>query len=87
MSTTPTTPIAAPSLAHLTQAFEAWESRYRTCPSTFMSPAEVAAMEVATVSEARAIYFAALLREVQAGTATDTAAPATGAAVDNDTAA
>ncbi|MGE0329710.1 MAG: hypothetical protein AB7P37_03345 [Ramlibacter sp.] len=60
------TPAATPLLAHLTHAFAAWETNYRADPDTFMTPAETAAMAVATVSEQRAIYFTALLRQAHA---------------------
>jgi len=54
------------TVEQLTAAFAAWESGYRANPENFMTEAEVAAMEVADVSEARAIYFYALLRDVGA---------------------
>lgn len=48
------------------KVFTAWETRLRDDPTGFLTPDEVAAMEVATISEARAIYFMGLLREVAA---------------------
>lgn len=48
----------------LTAAFEKWENEYRDSPADFLTAEETAAMEVATVSRARAIYFLALLRTV-----------------------
>lgn len=48
----------------LTAAFEKWENEFRDAPDGFLTPEECAAMEVASVSRSRAIYFAALLRTV-----------------------
>jgi hypothetical protein len=48
------------------KAFEAWENEFRKDPDGFMTPEETARMAAATVSEQRAIYFMALLREVAA---------------------
>lgn len=50
----------------ITEAFEVWEKDFRDNPSNFYTAAESAAMEVATISEARAIHFIALLRKVEA---------------------
>jgi len=50
------------TLASATKAFEDWENEYRANPEGFLTDEEVAAMEVATVSESRAIFFLALLR-------------------------
>lgn len=64
MQTTPTT--AAPAtltLAQATQVFEDWENDYRANPDSFYTSEETAAMQVATVSESRAIHFMALLRQ------------------------
>lgn len=47
-----------------TKAFEAWENELRKDPAGFMTPEEAARLEVAPLSEQRAIYFMALLREV-----------------------
>jgi hypothetical protein len=60
--------IAAPASQILTleranSAFEAWENDYRAKPETFYTAEDTAAMEVATVSEARGIHFMALLRD------------------------
>lgn len=43
-------------------AFEDWENAYRTHPETFYTAEETAAMDVASLSEARAIHMIALLR-------------------------
>ena len=51
------------TLAQVAQVFADWETGLRAQPDTFMTPEEMAAMEVATLSEARAIYFMALLRK------------------------
>lgn len=73
MTTELAAPVAAPSavatasqiltLERATSAFEAWENNYRANPQTFYTAGEVAAMEVATVSEGRGIHFMALLRD------------------------
>lgn len=47
----------------LVAAFEAWEVDYRENPDNFYTPEEVAALETATLSEGRAIAFAAYLRQ------------------------
>ena len=47
----------------LVAAFEAWEVDYRENPDKFYTPEEVAALETATLSEGRAIAFAAYLRQ------------------------
>jgi len=50
--------------AQATAAFEAWERDYRANPdSSFFTPEEAARMEVAPLSEQRAIHFMALLRQ------------------------
>lgn len=51
------------TLAQASQAFADWESDYRANPDSFLTDEETAAMELATVSEARAIHFMALLRQ------------------------
>lgn len=61
----PDAPATALSLAQATQAFADWESDYRANPGIFYTAEETAAMEVASVSEARAIHFMALLRQRQ----------------------
>lgn len=43
-------------------AFDEWETSYRKDPKAFMTAEEQAAIEVAPLSEARAIYLCALLR-------------------------
>lgn len=48
-------------------AFELWETRFRDQPIGFLTAEEVAALAVANVSQERAIYFTALLREVISG--------------------
>lgn len=45
------------------QAFEAWEKDWRENPDAFLTAEEVAAMELATLSEQQAITFAAYLRQ------------------------
>jgi hypothetical protein len=60
--------VAAPAshiltLDRATSAFEAWENDFRANPETFYTAEDTAAMEVATVSEARGIHFMALLRD------------------------
>lgn len=47
----------------LVQAFADWESGFRLNPDSFMTAAEVAAMEVAPLAEQSATYFMALLRQ------------------------
>lgn len=47
------------------KAFEAWESQFREYPDDFFTHEEAAAMEVATLSEQRAIFFMAFLRDTQ----------------------
>ena len=44
------------------QAFADWETDYRANPESFYTKEETQAMEVATVSEARALHFMVLLR-------------------------
>ena len=51
------------------QAFADWETDYRANPETFYTAEETKAMEVASVSEARAIHFMALLRAQTGGAA------------------
>ena len=51
----------------LTEAFSRWENDYREKPEGFYTPEEAAALEVATLSEGRAIALKAYLREVRAG--------------------
>lgn len=53
-----------PSREQITKAFELWETRYRNEPADFLTAEESTAMEVSDVSEQRAIYLIALLREV-----------------------
>ena len=70
MQTTNQATAAAPTtltLAQATQAFDDWETAYRANPETFYTKAEDAAMEVATLSQQRAIHFLALLRQRQGG--------------------
>lgn len=50
----------------LVAAFDTWEVDYRANPDKFYTPEEVAALETATLSEGRAIAFAAYLRQTQA---------------------
>ncbi len=71
-ATTPVTQAAVQllGLKRAISAFEAWESGYRAKSEAFYTPEETAAMAVATVSEERAIYFMALLRD--GAPATDT---------------
>lgn len=47
--------------------FALWETRYREHTTDFLSTEEVAALEIADVSESRAIYFLAVLREIDQG--------------------
>lgn len=66
MQTTPKAASATPqaiTIEQATQAFTDWETDYRANPGGFYTHAESAALEVATLSEARAIYFCALLRQ------------------------
>lgn len=49
--------------AIFTKAFEDWETAYRANPTGFYTPEECLAMEVAEVSEQRAIHFLALIRQ------------------------
>ena len=55
----------AVTLESATKAFEAWETAFRANPEGFYTAEEVASLEVATVSQARAIHFLALLRSGQ----------------------
>jgi len=50
----------------LVQAFEDWETNFRANPDKFMTVDEMAAMEVAPLAQASAIYFMALLRQREA---------------------
>lgn len=50
----------------LTEAFSRWETDYREKPEGFYTPEEVAAIEVATLSEGRVITLKAYLREIRA---------------------
>ena len=50
----------------LVEVFDVWEVDYRANPDKFYTPEEVAALETATLSEGRAIAFAAYLRQTQA---------------------
>lgn len=59
-----TTPITQQQAA---QVFAQWETDFRANPEAFYTKAEVRALEVADVSEARAIHFLALLRQGQQG--------------------
>lgn len=49
--------------AQAAAAFEAWERDYRANPADFLTEEEAARMEVAPLSEQRAIHFMALLRQ------------------------
>lgn len=51
----------------LVEAFSRWENDYREKLEGFYTPEEAAALEVATLSEGRAIALKAYLREVRAG--------------------
>lgn len=51
------------TIEQATQVFADWETDYRANPESFYSHAEVAALETATISEARAIHFMSLLRQ------------------------
>ena len=53
------------NLESLTQAFEDWETEYRANPENFLTQEEVAQLETADVSKARAIHLLALLRQRQ----------------------
>lgn len=50
----------------LVQAFADWENDLRLNPDTFMTPEEVTAAAVASVSELRALHLMALLRQRRA---------------------
>lgn len=52
------------NLSSAVKAFEAWENEYRENSDGFMTQEEQAAMEVASLSEGRAIYFLAILRKM-----------------------
>jgi hypothetical protein len=62
--TTVTTPPVRLNLACAASAFENWENDFRANPGSFYTAEETAAMAVATISEARAIHFLALLRDL-----------------------
>lgn len=49
--------------AQAAAAFEAWERDFRANPAEFLTADEAARMEVAPLSEQRAIHFMALLRQ------------------------
>ncbi len=51
-------------IADFAEAFARWEQRYRDNRPTFMTPEECAAMKVADLAQQNAIYFAAILREL-----------------------
>ena len=51
--------------AELVAAFDAWENEFRANPDGFYTADEVAALEVASLSESRAIAFTAYLRQVR----------------------
>lgn len=51
----------------LVQAFALWENEFRETPEGFYTPEEAAALEVATLSEGRAITLKAYLRKVREG--------------------
>ena len=61
------TPLDQQAVADFTAAFERWEQNYRDDRPAFMTPEESDAMAVAELSQGRAIYFAALLRELDQG--------------------
>ena len=61
--------------ANVQQAFEEWETAFRSAPDGFYTAGETAAMEVATVGEGRAIHFMALLRKQESTTAQSTKEP------------
>jgi hypothetical protein len=50
------------TVQQLKAAFEAWENNQRSNPESFLSKEEVARMEVADISEQRALYMAGILR-------------------------
>lgn len=49
--------------ASATQAFNTWEADFRERPADYLTPEEVARLEVADLATARAIHFMALLRQ------------------------
>ena len=59
------------SQEHLTQAFDLWEQDYRKDPSAFLTADEASQLEVATLSEGRAIAMIGYLRQA-AGAAVPT---------------
>lgn len=62
-------PLSEPTPHQFTAAFVLWETRWRDDPAEFLTVEECAAYEIADISTQRAIYFCALLREVQGGAA------------------
>lgn len=63
MHTTPP-PLKEQAIAGFTAAFATWEERYRANRSDFMTAEECERADVAPLSESRAIYFAAILRDL-----------------------
>lgn len=53
------------SHAEIVAVFEAWENAYRANPEKFHTAEEAAALEVASLSESRAINFNAYLRQIR----------------------
>jgi len=49
-------------LENLVKAFQKWEDNYRADPDEFLSPYQIAELEVSQVSVDRAEYFMALLK-------------------------
>jgi hypothetical protein len=49
------------------RAFEVWETECRVAPSRFMTPEDMAAIDVLPLSEQRAAYFTAILNTLAAG--------------------
>lgn len=49
--------------AAATQAFHLWETDLRERPDAYLTPDEVARLEVADLATSRAIHFMALLRQ------------------------
>lgn len=65
MTATPSTAAQASTsitIEAATKAFEDWENAYRANPDGFYTAEETAVLDVASVSEGRAIHFLALLR-------------------------
>lgn len=46
------------------KAFEVWETEFRAHPEDFMTAEEMAATEVLPLSQARAVYFNAILKRL-----------------------